>query len=61
MLKNKLTDWPDSSYMIEGFGGFTQDVSATLQDQWDRVAGGELAMSPQLKNYFNKIGFFLAL
>ncbi|MET0523813.1 MAG: M15 family metallopeptidase, partial [Nocardioides sp.] len=28
---------------------FTQDVSATLQDQWDRVAGGELAMSPQLK------------
>lgn len=27
VLKNKLTEWPDSSYMIEGFGGFTQDVS----------------------------------
>ena len=28
---------------------FTEHESATLQDQWDRVAGGELAMSPQLK------------
>jgi hypothetical protein len=28
---------------------FTESRSALLQDQWDRVAGGELAMSPQLK------------
>lgn len=27
VLRNKLTSWPDGSYMIEGFGGFTQDVS----------------------------------
>ncbi len=26
VLRNKLTSWPDSSYMIEGFGGFAQDV-----------------------------------
>jgi hypothetical protein len=27
VLRNKLPDWTESSYMIEGFGGFTQDVS----------------------------------
>lgn len=26
VLRNKLTKWPDASYMIEGFGGFAQDV-----------------------------------
>jgi hypothetical protein len=26
VVKNKLQTWPDSSYMIEGFGGFAQDV-----------------------------------
>jgi hypothetical protein len=27
VLRNKLAEWTESSYMIEGFGGFTQDVS----------------------------------
>jgi len=27
VLRNTLTEWPDSSYMIEGFGGFAQDAS----------------------------------
>ena len=26
VLRNKLTAWPDSAYMIEGFGAFAQDV-----------------------------------
>ncbi len=26
VLRNKATSWPDASYMIEGFGGFAQDV-----------------------------------
>lgn len=26
VLRNKLTTWPDSAYMIEGFGAFAQDV-----------------------------------
>jgi hypothetical protein len=29
---------------------FTKDVSATLQDQWDRVAGGELAVDQRLQD-----------
>ena len=29
---------------------FTKDVSATFQDQWDRVAGGEMAVARGLKN-----------
>ena len=29
---------------------FTKDVSATLQDQWDRVAGGEMAVARGLKD-----------
>ena len=29
---------------------FTEDVSATLQDQWDRVAGGEMAVARGLKD-----------
>lgn len=27
VLRNTLSEWPDSSYMIEGFGGFAQDAS----------------------------------
>lgn len=27
VVRNKLSDWPDASYMIEGFGGFAQDAS----------------------------------
>ncbi len=27
VVRNKLGEWPDSSYMIEGFGGFAQDAS----------------------------------
>ncbi len=26
VLRNKLSSWPDSTYMIEGFGGFAQDA-----------------------------------
>jgi D-alanyl-D-alanine carboxypeptidase len=37
-----------------GYRRFTPDASATLQEAWDRVAGGEVAVTPELAQRLGK-------